>query len=134
MSDLYFQDIWFDSSKLSLKEKQKIILYAKELIDKGFGSFLIDKLENMKFQRQSSDLTFDEIIKMLNEKCHFVIIHRRGYISWKETNEYFTHKRWCLELGFSTEDTSPINFLWMYINEDKIGDFILKFKLKIKEN
>jgi len=132
--DQYTPDIWYDTSKFKYDKKLDMLLYALNLSKGKQATYHIDKLDcAVSFARQDCDMTFNEIVEKLTDKCHFVCVYRKGYESWKELNDFSAHKRWCLELGFATEGIKePTYFLWMYINEIEIPQFIKKFKLKVK--
>jgi len=120
----YFPDVFYDVSKLTLQDKISILQDAK---DKCI-SWNVDILDcNKSWARQYIDMSWEDIVKKLDDSSHFVIIHRRGYVEWKKFPDRY---RWCLEIGFSTYH-SPSYFLWIYINEDELYWFINKYKLVI---
>jgi len=123
-SDVYSPDLWYETSHLTLKTKRKLLVAAKGF---SFGNYWIDVLHS--FQRKKIDMKWNDILDMLDNQSHFVVIYRRGYESWKENNDTFNHQKWALELGFSTWG-SPTYYLWIYI-KDRYAELLIKnFKLK----
>ena len=122
-SDVYHQDIWYETSHLDLKTKKKLLVAAKGF---SFGDWNVDILDCTKsWARQSTDMDWKTILSLLDNKCHFVVVYRKGYESWKQLDPH----RWCLELGFSTYN-SPTYYLWVYV-KDRYAELIIKnFKLK----
>jgi len=115
MSD-YQQPIFYDSSYLSLEEKE-------ELCREAYSMCYHWHVDNQPgWTRERIDMPFEEVLRYLySNKCHFVIIHRRGYFEK------------CLEIGFSTLDRgSNVGgdiFLWLNLDEDKIPYFVNKYNL-----
>jgi len=118
----YFKDIFYDVSKLSLEDKINLLNDAKE----KWYEYKIDKLDCSKsWARKSTKMTFKSMMKKLDNNCHFVFIHRRGYDNWKDKKFFKT--TWCLEVGFSTSKSIAY---FIYIKENKKDFFIKKYNLK----
>lgn len=123
-NDSYFPDIWYETDHLSLPTKRKLLIQAK-----GFscGNWWVD--EKPGLQRKQINMRWNDILDMLDNKCHFVVVYRRGYESWKELNNTFGHQKWALEVGFVTY-TLPEYYLWIYV-KDRYAELLVKnFKLK----
>ena len=110
-------DIFYDVLNLPLKTKIDIINYAYA---KNYN-FWVDKLDcNIGFARQTFDMSFDDIMKKFNDKCHFSVIRRRG---WTDLTPKFYG-----EIGFRTM-TSVDYFLWLYVSLENFTKLIKKFNL-----
>lgn len=121
----YHQNIFYDA-RFSLDKKKEICDWAKERCK----IWRVDKLDIAEsWARQEIEMSYEDIMKLLNDKCHFTIIHRRGYEEWKEEPNFETN--WCLEVGFSTMGLSPEYFLWVYCDEKYVDDIVREFKLEI---
>jgi len=83
----------------------------------------IDKLDCSKsFSRTSANISYDEIMKMYNNKCHTVFIHRKLPFGYDGEHDY-------IETGFSTM-TSHSYFLFINISIDQLEYFKNKYNLK----
>ena len=123
--DKHEHDIFYNNKKLSVEEKKELLIDAK---NKSYD-IQTDILDcNVSWSRQHIDISFDDILKKISDGSHFVVINRKGYESWKNT-EYFKTS-WCLEIGFSTMQ-SPSYFLFIYVKEDELEFFINKYNLEI---
>jgi len=106
--------IFYNVSSLSVKDKIDILNNAITIC----RDWHVDILDTSKsFARQKIDMTQKDILTKFSDKCHFVVIHRRGF-----EPEYFG------EIGFSTF-SSPSYFLWIYLNEDIFSDLVKRFNL-----
>ena len=56
-------------------------------------------------------MSFDDIMAKLNQKCHFIIIHRNV-----DPENY-------LEVGFSTLNVGPDYFLWIHLDIKHLDEF-----------
>jgi hypothetical protein len=122
----YYPDIFYAIHKLSFKNKIKLLKEAKELCFRWWEDILDC---NISFQRQKIEMSFEEALSKCDKNTHFVFIHRRGYVSWRERNELMDG--WRFEVGYRTM-TGPVDyFLWIEIDEDKIDGFIQKYNLKL---
>jgi hypothetical protein len=121
----YSQHLFYDRDRLSLKKKKEIINWA---IERSY-EWWVDKLDcSESFSRQKIDMSLDEIISKLDKKCHFVIIHRRGFAPRSPDDKY---RRWYLEVGFTT--MTPISYyLWIKCDESFVPKIIEEFDLKLK--
>ena len=122
MSNKYFEDIFYNTQHLSLKEKEQICREAKERCYEWWTDRLVG------VQREKIEMDFDEMVKKLydNEFHHFVIINRRGYEDWKDPECYWSRHNWCGEIGF----VSGIYYLWIYIKTEELDFFIEKYNLR----
>ena len=106
------QDIFYDTIKLTLKQKNNLLIEAKKLSYEWW----VEILDCTKsFHRKKIEMLFDEILIKLTNKSHFVIIHRK-------INEEM------LEIGFSTME-DPSYFLWIYCHIEHLKYFIEKYNL-----
>lgn len=120
----HFHDTFYDTGKLTLDEKRSI---CQEISDFDEEAWHVDVLGRNSFRREEINMAWDEIMRKLDENCHFSFIHRRGYENWKE-NSMFPN-RWRLEVGFKTREDEP-HFLWLWCNEEHIEGFVAKYDLK----
>jgi len=98
-------------------KKINMIELFKDAKNKAF-EVRVDILDCTKsMARQKIDMSFNEVIRMYNNKCHTVFIHRKEH--WRE--EY-------IETGFSTMN-SPSYFLWINMNINHLDFFIKKYDL-----
>ena len=111
------QHIFYDVHALNVNVKQQIIMTAKNLASKWW----VDKLDcKQSFARQTTDMSFDNIMKKFNNKTHFIVIHRRGH-----------ENPWHGEIGFSTRNINePDYFLWVLINEKNLYKIVEQYQLK----
>jgi hypothetical protein len=122
----YKPDIFYKVGHLSLIQKSIIIHYAKL----GAIDWWVDKLDcSESWARQRIDMSFNEIMKKLDEKCHFVIIHRRGYLDDKDKELW----KWKGEVGFTTMGLGVEYYLWIHINEDYLKEMIEEFDLEVHD-
>ena len=117
----HFQDVFYNSSLLTKDEKNQILNEAKELCERCY----VDIKKENSWTRERIDLSFEKILKKIDDHSHFVIIHRKGFVGIVDDFN------WCLEIGFSTFKTKDDYFLWIYLKEDKIDYFVNKYKLQI---
>ena len=110
----YKRDIFYDVSELTLEKRIDIIKKAFSLKT----TWWVDILDCKKsFRRKCIEMSFEEIMKKFDEKCHFVVIHRQG--NFRFEGDF-------IEVGFCTINVNePDYFLWIYVPVDK-KDFILK--------
>lgn len=99
----------YNTQKLSLKQKYDLCYQAKEKCNKWW----VDILDCSKsFCREFIEMPFDEIMKKLDDKAHFCIIHRNN-----DMENY-------LEIGFSTMNSgSPDYFLWINLDIKHLEEF-----------
>ena len=124
-SDLYFQDIFYKIDHLSVDQKKQLLIDAKNVS----YNVRIDRHDSHGVRKQQNDITFDEIIELLDQKSHFVFIHRKGYESWKNPDILYNDTSWCLETGFCQMGTGRDYFLFINTEEDKIQPLVKKYNL-----
>ena len=101
----------YHTDNLTLDEKRQMIVEAHQ---KCF-EWWVDILDCAKsFRRQKIEMSFEEILKKLDDKCYFTVIHRfpRGLI---REEQY-------LEIGFSTWG-EPSYFLWVLVDVKHLAEF-----------
>lgn len=111
------QDIFYDLGSLS---KETIVQLFQEAKDDCI-SWHYDILDCWKsYYRQTLDVSFEEAIDKFKatEDTHVVFIHRRFM------NDH-------IEIGYSTFG-APSYFLFVYVNIDRLGMFVEKYKLKVR--
>lgn len=92
---------FFDTTNLSLNQKRELIRWA---LEQDGADWWVDILDcSQSWYRQRIDMSLDDIIGKLDDKCHFVVVERS------------LPKKY-LEIGFSTM-TSPDYFLWINLDE-----------------
>lgn len=88
---------------LTIEQRRKICALAKEECRRWW----VDKLDcSVSIARQLVEMSFEDIMAKLDERCHFVIIHRN---TWGD--DY-------LEIGFSTIGKEPAYFLWIILDPE----------------
>lgn len=114
------QSIFYDVSSLS--EDDKLILLAEA--KRKNSNWWVDKLDCAKsFSREPIKMSFDNIIKKLDETAHFVVIKRYDHIE----NKYYG------EIGFSTMGSNVNYFLFIYLKEIHLDYIIDIFELTKQE-
>ncbi len=114
-------NIFYDTSDLNLDDKRNVLNDAFHM---DSTKWHVDVREPGEIARKKIDMSFDDILKKLEEEHHFVIIVRMSPLVEGYAQETY------LEIGFSTL-TSPSYFLWMFLDIEKLGHFIDKYKLKV---
>lgn len=123
--DNYEQDIFYETKGLDLDAKKELLRYALENCDR----WNVDVLDARKsWQRQSIEMSFDDILEKLDRDCHFVFIHRRGFRN--SSGKPMGDKEYIIETGFSTMRGEPTYYLWVYCDENKLPEFVEKYCLK----
>jgi hypothetical protein len=115
---MYQQPIFYKSKrKLSYSKKKEILIEAKILS----YNCRVDIKRYPSWSREITDITFEEVMKLLKKENHFTIIHR-----FDVTGERY------LEIGFvATDEKNDDYFLWLYLDEKHVNHFIEKYKLVV---
>jgi hypothetical protein len=114
----YLHDIFYDAYDLPLERKREILNRARELSYK----VRVDKLDcSVSFARQKTDMSYEEVLKKLDDECHFVVIHRRGYTRDGD-GEYG-------EIGFRAMRGIDY-FLWINLTVSDLNTLVNEFNLK----
>ena len=125
--DSYSQHVFYTSKSLGLKKKKAIL---EDAYQKCY-EWWVDELDcSISYTRRKIEMSFVEIMKMLDKKSHFVIIHRRGFTP-EDQNNIQDPYRWYLEIGFCTMVPEVNHYLWIQCEQDLLPYFIEKYKLKI---
>lgn len=119
MINVYYQDIFYEFNPNQFED---IIKWGVE------NSFRIDltELKSGSAARQKADWDLEYFLSQRG-KGHFehdVVIHRRGYEDWKNS-EYF-ETNWCVQIGSSVSNL----YCFIYLKEDKLEKLITKFNLR----
>jgi len=125
MDGQYYRDIFYDTSTFTLSDKISICKWAKR---RSF-QFIVDELDcTVSWCRKIVDMSFNDILKKLDDSSHFCIIHRKGY----EYKKNVGNRCWNLEISFRTMGKFDFKdyFLWIYCDEKYVPDIIKKFKLE----
>jgi len=123
--DNYEQDIFYETKGLDLDTKKDLLRYALENCDR----WNVDILDARKsWQRQSIEMSFEDIIEKLDRDCHFVFIHRRGFKN--SSGKPMGNHEYVLEIGFSTMKGEPTYYLWIFCDEKKLPEFLIKYHLE----
>lgn len=104
--------IFYDCSKLSLKDKTLILNKSKDLSFRWWTDVLVG------CQREKVEMSWDEIIKKMKSSDHFVIIQR-------SFPDFITGQHYG-ELGFSTSDNY---FLFVLVEISLFEKFVTDLKL-----
>lgn len=116
----HLRDTFFITNKFDLETKKQILIDSKELAMKWWVDILdIEK----SFTRTKIEMSFEDILTKLDNKSHFVLIHRKGYSDNEQ--EFYG------EVGFSTMTVDEPNyFLWINLKVDDFYNVIKKHNLK----
>ena len=126
MNDQHFPSLHYKVP--SVEVMREVLNYARTLSHE----LKIQILDcNKSFARENIDMSYSDIMERLNENCHMVVIHRRGYESWRfagnQTSPLLSGV-WCGEIGFNTTE-SPAYFLFISISEKDLEKVVKKFGL-----
>lgn len=94
---------FYEVRHLSLEQKRTIMRRAKEHCREWWADILDC---SKSFHRQRIDADFEDVLAMLNDKCHFTIIYRDN--PWEVR----------LEIAFSTLSLGPDYFLWIILDPE----------------
>lgn len=118
---MYKQHTFYTIKHLPLNRRIAIINDAYKVNTK----FWVDKLDcTESCRRQCIDMSFEDIMKMFDKACHFVVIQRKGRL--KDEHPYG-------EIGFSTMKGSPVYYLWIYTTLADLDNIVKKHNLKPNE-
>lgn len=98
----------YKTRELTLEQKRDLCYRAKEKCDRWWTDILDC---SKSFCRQSIEMSFEDIMAKLDQKCHFAIIHRNNSME-----NY-------LEVGFSTMGRGPDYFLWINLDIKYLEEF-----------
>ena len=120
----YIQDVFYGLSHLSIKELKELFKEAKDLSK----FWQVDILKS--FYRESTDMSFENILKKLDKNSHIVFIHRKGWID--ENGNPKRYRGWEIETGFRSWDKENKYdyFLFIFLDEKNLDHFIEKYKLR----
>jgi hypothetical protein len=124
MDDNYKPDEFYNTWGLTLDQKTEIL---KDALDRS-SDWHVDVLDARKsWARQKIEISFDDILKKLDDDCHFVFIHRKGFLgaSGKPLPGEYQ-----LEIGFATMRGEPSYFLFIHCIEEELSGFITKYHLE----
>ena len=103
---MYTPDTHYNTRALSLQEKREILRDAYT----HRTHFHVDVLDcRVSVCRVKVDMSFEGIMDMFDDSCHFVIIHRRGHAATELDP-------WYIEIGFSTKG-DPSYVLWLHVEQ-----------------
>ena len=114
-------DLFYNTKKLTLTSKRKLLLEAKSLCYKWWA----DVLTEDSWVRHKIDLPFDIVMKQLSGECHYIFIHRND-----KYKLYDDDRKEYLETGFCTLGKTPEYFLWILLDIKHIKPLIKKYGLK----
>ena len=111
----YERDIFYDVDSLTFDQRKTLLKEAYKIAK----NFRVDILDcSVSWARQKIDMSFKEIMKKYDTKCHTVVIYRRGF--FKE--EYIG------EIAFTTM-TGVSYYLWIYVTKENLDKIIKEYKL-----
>jgi len=113
----YLHDIFYDAYDLPLERKIEILNRAREL------SYEVRVDKHIDSVRRKVDMSYEGVMEKLDDECHFVVIHRRGYTRDGD-REYG-------EIGFCTMRGNDY-FLWINLALPDLNTLINEFNLKPK--
>ena len=123
--DNYEQDIFYETRTLSIEQKKDLLLFAKENSTKWWVDFLDAR---KSWAREKIEMSFDDILLKLDQDCHFVFIHRRGFKTPK--GKPLSDCEYTLEIGFSTMKGEPTYYLFIFCDEKNLSKFLTKYHLE----
>ena len=110
--------IFYNVKDLPLERKREILNRARELS----YEVRVDKLDcSVSWGRRQIDMPYDDVMEKLDDECHFVVIHRRGYTRDGD-REYG-------EIGFCTMRGVDY-YLWINLTVSDLNTLINEFNLK----
>ena len=121
MEDKQFKEfVHYDTKHLSSRELVSLCRDCKEL---AYHTAISQLDCSVSFARTSCDLSFDEILSMVDENTHFVVIDRGTWgCPLFERREHF-------EIAFRTM-TMPVDyFLFINVESAKMKSTIMKYGL-----
>lgn len=119
-----YSHLFYNKLDLDLDTKIEILEYSKS---KSYD-WWVDELDCSKsWSRVKVEMSFDDIMDLFDSKCHFSIIHRRGYKPKSEDLDDVW--RWYGEVGFCTMVEGVNHYLWLKISEDDLGKLVKDFNL-----
>lgn len=119
----YLQDEFYDTDELTLDQKRKLLEDAKKVS----LSWNVDVLDCRKsWSRETIEMSFEDILKKLDDDSHFVFIHRKGFVG---TNGKPLPGEYQLEIGFRTMRGEPDYYLFIFCDQKKLSRFITKYHL-----
>lgn len=104
-------NIFYNASSLPIERFKQLLVDAKNVST----SFHIDKL--IGYQRQNIDMSFNDVLELLDESCHRIVIYR---------NQFDVEG----EIGFCTLKGDDI-FLFIYLKSGDLFRLINKYELKV---
>lgn len=116
--DNHLSDIFYDTQHLDQNEQIELVDFV---FRNGFRWHL-DKLDGAE-RVELKEATKTDVLTTLQDAWHFVVIHRRGYVSWR--NNPFFKDAWCGEISFVTNNA----YFFGYIGEESIRTLVEKFNL-----
>jgi hypothetical protein len=122
----YEHDIIYNVSHLSIDKKKELLLDAKE---KSYQWF-IDKHDERGIRQRIKYARFNTILKLLDNKSHFVFIERGGYVDDINSKRKKWLNNFIIETGFCTMGRNGGDY-FLFINLDKkhLNYFIGKYNL-----
>lgn len=117
----YHSNVYYDTRGLTLAQKEDMIRTAHA----DSYEWWVDVLDmNDGPCRKKIDMDLDGIISKLDQQCHFVFIHRKGYDDRSDS----VWGRWYLEVGFGTI-TGVSYYLWVHVDEKLLEKYVTKYNL-----
>jgi len=114
----HFSDIFYDTQHLDSNERTELV----DFIFRNGYRWHLDKLTGHE-RKQIKEATKTDILSALKDAWHFVVIHRRGPVEWR--NNPFFKDAWCIEIAFVTDNT----YFFGYADESKRRTLVDKFNL-----
>lgn len=120
----YVPNVFYDTDHLTLAQKLEMLRDAHA----DAFEWWVDELDVSKSSaRRKVEMSFEDILAKLDQKCHFVFIHRKGYEERKDDD----WGRWYLEAGFCTM-TGVSYYLWTKVDEKLLEKYTTKYELEPK--
>lgn len=124
---MYINDIFYNTEHLSINEKKNLLIDAKE---KSYAWF-IDKHDEHSIRQRIKYARFNTMLKLLDNKSHFVFILRGGTLNDINNNtKNKTIHQFIIETGFCTMGKKDGDyFLFIDIDKKHLNFFINNYNL-----
>jgi len=117
----YIQHVFYKTHNCDINIFKDIIHDAYDVC----YDWWVDILDcSTSFARQKIEMPLNDVLKMIDDRTLFTVIHRKGYKDnpmWK----------WHGEIGFRTMSNSADHFLWICIEEPELEKLVNKYKLEM---
>jgi hypothetical protein len=113
------RDVFYKTSHLSKKKLHALFVESHALAEKVY----VDEKDS-SYKRIPSEKTFEDVMPLLDKKCHTVFCERHVY-----PDEETPH----LQVAFCTMgmEVPGDYFLWLHLSLEHLSHFVKKYKLEV---